>query len=53
MLDYLIKNAMVVDGTGAPAYPASVGVLGDKIAEISRKALCRKQNVSLTRLAAC
>jgi len=34
MLDYLIKNATVVDGTGAAAYKASVGVLNDKIAEI-------------------
>jgi len=34
MLDYLIKNATVVDGTGAAAYTASVGVQGDRIAAI-------------------
>ena len=34
MLDYLIQNAIVVDGTGTPAYKASVGVSGDKITEI-------------------
>ncbi len=34
MLDYLIKNATVVDGTGAAGYTASVGVKGDKIAAI-------------------
>ena len=32
MLDYLIKNATVVDGTGRSAYAAAVGVEGDKIA---------------------
>ncbi|GKX57401.1 aminoacylase [Leminorella grimontii] len=31
MIDILIKNVMVVDGTGAPAYRGSVGVVGDKI----------------------
>ena len=31
MLDYLIKNATVVDGTGSAAYLASVGVKDDKI----------------------
>ena len=34
MLDYLIQNATVVDGTGAAGYLASVGVKGDKIAAI-------------------
>jgi N-acyl-D-amino-acid deacylase len=34
MLDYLIKNAMVVDGTGKAAYQAHVGVKGDRIAAI-------------------
>lgn len=33
-MDYLIKNAMVVDGTGQPAYQAHVGVKGDRIAAI-------------------
>ncbi|MBR5471513.1 MAG: amidohydrolase family protein [Oscillibacter sp.] len=34
MLDYLIKNATVVDGTGKAAYTASVGVEDDRIATI-------------------
>ena len=34
MFDYLIKNANIVDGTGAAAYTASVAVSGDKIAAI-------------------
>ncbi|MBR3640635.1 MAG: amidohydrolase family protein [Oscillibacter sp.] len=36
MLDYLIKNATVIDGTGAKPYAASVGVQGDTIACILR-----------------
>lgn len=31
MLDYLIQNANIVDGTGAPTYRASLGVTGDTI----------------------
>jgi len=34
MLDCLIKNAKVIDGTGKPAYTASVGLQGDRIAAI-------------------
>jgi len=37
MLDYLIKNATVVDGTGAAAYQASVGVKGDEIVAIIKE----------------
>jgi len=32
--DFLIRNATVVDGTGAPRYGADVGVRGDRIAAI-------------------
>lgn len=31
MLDFLIKNATIVDGTGAPAYRGSVGIADGKI----------------------
>ena len=31
MLDYLIRNARIVDGSGKPSYPADVGIKGDKI----------------------
>ena len=34
--DLLIKNGMVVDGTGAPARRADVAVTSGKIAEIGR-----------------
>ena len=33
-LDILIKNGIVVDGTGAPAKPASIGIAQGKIAEV-------------------
>ena len=34
MLDYLIKNARIADGTGAPIYQGAVGVSGDKITAV-------------------
>ena len=32
--DVLIRNACVIDGTGAPRYRADIGIRGDRIAEI-------------------
>lgn len=32
--DYLIQNAKVIDGTGSPAFTASVAVRGDSISAI-------------------
>ena len=34
MLDLAIRNARVVDGTGGPAFSASIGVKGEKIADV-------------------
>ena len=31
MLDYLIKNARVIDGSGAPAYVGAVGIQNGKL----------------------
>ncbi len=36
MLDILIINARVVDGTGQPSFWGEVGIEGDKIAEVNR-----------------
>ena len=35
MYDYLIKNGLVVDGSGKPAVKADVAVKGDKVARIA------------------
>jgi len=34
--DLLIKNGLLVDGTGAPAWRADIAVAADRIAEIGR-----------------
>ena len=34
--DILIKNATIVDGTGAPPYEGAVAVKGDRIAAVGR-----------------
>ncbi|RAZ81630.1 D-aminoacylase, partial [Klebsiella oxytoca] len=31
MLDVLIRNARVIDGSGAPAFEGNVGIRGDKL----------------------
>lgn len=36
MFDVLIHSGQVVDGTGRPAFPADVGLLGDRIAAVGR-----------------
>jgi N-acyl-D-amino-acid deacylase len=34
--DLVIKNGYVIDGSGAPSFPADVGVIGDKIVTVGR-----------------
>src|SRR3989442_11145008 len=41
----LIVNALVVDGTGAPARPAAVRVRGDRIAEVGALSPAAGENV--------
>ncbi|MFQ5380353.1 MAG: amidohydrolase family protein, partial [Dehalococcoidia bacterium] len=35
-IDLLIRNVAVIDGSGAPAYAANVGVSGDRIASVGK-----------------
>lgn len=42
MLDYLIKNGLIVDGSGAEPFNACVGVTGDKIAYVGAEAVSAK-----------
>ncbi len=35
-LDIIIRNARVVDGTGAPWFRADVGIFGDRIAAVGK-----------------
>ena len=34
--DLVIRNGQLIDGSGAPRYPADIGLIGDKIAHIGR-----------------
>jgi N-acyl-D-aspartate/D-glutamate deacylase len=34
--DLVIKNGYVIDGSGAPRFPADVGIIGDKIVTVGR-----------------
>ena len=37
LYDLIIQNGMVIDGTGAPAYRASIAIKKAKIVKISKK----------------
>ena len=39
MYNIFIKNGLIVDGTGAEAYPANLGITGDKITYIGEEVL--------------
>ncbi len=36
MLDVIIKNAYIIDGTGGPKFEADIGIKGEKIVEIGK-----------------
>ena len=43
--DLVIKNGLVVDGSGMPRYRADVGIKGDRIASIGRIAAPAKETI--------
>ena len=45
MYDYLIKNALVVDGTGKAPFPGDVAIQNGKIAEIGDLKACQARQV--------
>ena len=45
MLDILIRNGLVVDGSGAPRFPADVAIEGDRIADVGRLASARAETI--------
>jgi N-acyl-D-amino-acid deacylase len=32
--DLIIRNGILIDGSGAPRYPADIGIIGDRIARM-------------------
>ena len=46
MLDLLIINAQVIDGTGQPAFWGEVGIEGEKLAKVNRLPEDKRQNPS-------
>jgi N-acyl-D-aspartate/D-glutamate deacylase len=46
MLDLLIKNATIIDGTGSPAYNADLSVHGGKIAEIGKITQAARETIN-------
>ena len=45
MLDIIIKNGQIVDGTGNPWYKADIGIKGDQIVQIGRLGNCEAKKV--------
>lgn len=48
MLDLVIRNGLVVDGTGLPAYRADVGVAGGRIVKVGQVREAARQTVDAT-----
>jgi N-acyl-D-amino-acid deacylase len=34
MIDWLIKDTLIIDGTGAPPFPGDIAIRGDRIVEV-------------------
>ena len=48
MLDLLIKNGRIIDGTGAPAFAGDIGIKDGRIAAIGRVTEAAKQTIDAT-----
>ena len=48
MYSIFIKNGLIVDGTGAAAYPANLGITGDKITYIGNEVFEAEQTIDAT-----
>ena len=44
-LDLIIKNSLIIDGTGQQGYPADIGITGDKIVLIQKDINCPARTV--------
>jgi N-acyl-D-amino-acid deacylase len=49
MVDTLIKGGLIFDGTGSEPFEADIGISGDRIAFINKKAKVKSQSPSVTR----
>lgn len=47
MLDVLIKNGTVIDGTGSPGFAADIGIKGDTIVQIAAKGQIESEAASV------
>ena len=45
MYDIIIQNAVIIDGTGLPAYRADIAIKGDRIAAIGKLDAKAKQTI--------
>src|SRR6267378_8090885 len=50
MLDLLIKNGALVDGTGAPARSADIGIAGNRIAAVGKVTDSAKRTIDASDL---
>ena len=45
MFDIIIENSKILDGTGIPSFSGNIGIIDEKIVEISKKNSHKVQNI--------